>query len=559
MLLELSIKDFVIIDYQRIKLDQGLSILTGETGSGKSVVIDALALCLGERGSKNLVRKDRQKAIIEAVFWLEEPLIDLEFESIDIIDSKEIIITREIFSDGKSISRVNSRNVNLNILKKLGSKLMHIHGQHENHSLLNKENFILLLDEYGKKEILDFKNNYVFKYNQYKNIQTQIDEILKNRDEKELLRELDLLKFQIDEIKKAQLDEEENEILEKKLEIFRNQEKIFESIKNSNLALYQMDNNVYDILGNVLKFIKSVQGFDKKIDEFEERIENIYYETREVSYDMSSYIDSINFDVLEFQNMELRMDEINNLKRKYGNTISEILKYQYKMEEKLDLILNRDERLNLLNKDKELLVAELQKLAQNLSQKRKEVAILFEEAICAELKDLNAPNVEFKVEFLESNNYQIDGKDQLDFLINFNKGENLQSISKIASGGEMSRFMLAFNSVLSEIEGISTLVFDEIDTGISGITAQRVGEKLKELSTKKQIICITHLPQIAMVGDHHYCIEKHVKDEKTISIINFLDSKGKVLEVARLMGGEAVGQKTLDTVEELIENTKNIY
>lgn len=554
MILELYMKNCALVEELRLNIDNNLNILTGETGSGKSIIIDALGLCLGEKYDRSFLRKGTEKGLVEAVFSSESTHLTkvLNDNDIELDEDNLLVITRIMYADGKSVARVNGRTVKLSLLREISSTLIDIHGQHQNQALFNKETHLEFLDLFGEHELQSFKNDYKGAYLEYSKVKSALNTLTENKDDMQIQREIDLLRFQINEIESANLSKDEYEDLLKQREVYRNSEKIYSNLNQSYANLYEGNFNAVDLIGNASSELSSIAQYDDSLSDFNENIERIMYELQDIAREIRNYKDSIDFEPYQLEQLEVRVDEINNLRRKYGDSIDDILAYYDKTKARLDEILNRDERVEELKKEilkfeKVLLVK-----AEALTNARKEVAYKLEEVLLIELKSLNMKNVVFKVNF-ENCTYTQNGKDDIEFMISFNLGEDIKPIYKVASGGEMSRFMLAFKTILADIDQIDTLVFDEIDTGISGIAAQIVGEKLSNIAKKKQIICITHLPQIAANADTHYCIEKNTANDRTFTTIKKLDDSEMVDEIARLIAGSNITEKTMEHATEIIE------
>ena len=557
MILELYMKNCALVEELKLEIGNNLNILTGETGSGKSIIIDALGLCLGEKYDRTFLRNGTEKGIVQAVFYSENKNLSkiLNENGFDIDDDNTIIITREIYKDGKSIPRINGRVVKVSLLKEIASSLIDIHSQHQNQILYNKDNHLEILDLFGEKELEVFKKDYQKAYEEYNNLKSELKILNENKDDFEIEREIDLIKFQLNEIESSNLDKDEyNELLNKR-EIYRNSEKIFNNLNISYNLLYGGSTNIVDMIGNVSKELSYISNFDNKIEEFSSEVERIMYELQDISRDIRNYKENINFDEYEFQSVEARVDEINNLRRKYGDTIEDILIYYEKMNNRLEQILGKDERLEYLKNEIDKKEKVLLEKAKILTNERKKIALNLEKFIVDELISLDMKNSLFKVCF-EDRNFNIDGKDSVEFMISFNLGEKIKPISKTASGGEMSRFMLSLKTILSNIYDIDTLVFDEIDTGISGIAAQIVGKKLSDMAQNKQIICITHLPQIAAYADTHYSIEKTTDKNRTFTSIKKLDEVKKRDEISRLIAGSNITEKTIEHAKEIIKLSK---
>lgn len=559
MLLELYIKNFALIDEENVVFKDGLNIITGETGSGKSIIIDALNQTLGARSDKAFIRKNKEKAIIEATYFIENKnIVDLLLNmGIDFEFGENLVITREIFVDGKSISRVNGRSVRLSFLKEISKFLIDIHSQHDTQSIMNKENHMIYLDLYGSKYIKESINNYKKAFYNYNDLVKKINALLDNKDQSEIEREIDLIKFQIDEIEEANLVEGEIESLEEEKDFYRNKEKIFKSLDNAYEKLNSGSINSIDLLNNALRDISYISSINEDLENIYQKLNNLYYELDDVSKDINLYISNMDFEQNSIDSIEIRIDIINKMKRKYGKNIAEIFEYKKKIEARLEEILNKDKFIEELNIKKIELEEELYKKGLLLEEARKKASKELKDLVIKELTDLNIKSASFDIVFTRLKKPLKEGINKIEFRASFNKGEDLKELSKIASGGELSRFMLAFKNIIAKLDNIKTLVFDEIDTGISGITAQIVGQKMKEISKEKQIICITHLPQIAVVSDTHYLIEKYESKDSTHTKIQRLSIEDKVKEVARLMSGLNITKKTLENAKEIIEISSN--
>lgn len=557
MILELYMKNCALVEELRLGIDKNLNILTGETGSGKSIIIDALGLCLGEKYDRSFLRKGTDKGLVEAIFFSDNIYLKkiLDDNDISIEDDNLLVITRLIYSDGKSTARVNGRTVKVSFLKEIASTLIDIHGQHQNQALFNKDTHLKFLDLFGENELDKFKADYKKVYYKYSEVKKALNSLTENKDDMQIQREIDLLRFQINEIEAANLNKNEYEDLLKQRDVYRNSEKIYNNLNLSYSKLHNGEYNVIDLIGIASKELNDISKYDSVLSEYSETIERIMYELQDISSDIRNYKDNIDFEPYELEQIELRIDEINNLRRKYGDSIEAIFEYYEKTKDRLDEILNRDERVEQLKNQLIKIEEELKIKAIKLTKARNKVAIQLEEILLDELKSLNMKNVMFKVNFEESS-FTINGIDDIEFMISFNLGEDIKPIYKVASGGEMSRFMLAFKTILADIDDIDTLVFDEIDTGISGIAAQIVGEKLSDIAKKKQIICITHLPQIAANADTHYCIEKDTSNNRTFTNVKKLNQSQRKNEIARLIAGNNITEKTIEHASEIIEMAK---
>ncbi|HFL2402065.1 TPA: DNA repair protein RecN [Clostridioides difficile] len=557
MILELYMKNCALVEELRLNIDKNLNILTGETGSGKSIIIDALGLCLGDKYDRSFLRKGTDKGLVEAVFFSDNRYLKkiLEENDISIEDDNLLVITRLIYSDGKSTARVNGRTVKVSLLKEIASTLIDIHGQHQNQALFNKDTHLKFLDLFGENELEEFKIAYKNVYDKYSEVKKALNCLTENKDEMQIQREIDLLRFQINEIEAANLNKNEYEDLLKQREVYRNSEKIYNNLNSSYSKLHNGEYNVIDLIGLASKELNDISKYDSVLSEYSDTVERIMYELQDISGEIRNYKDNIDFEPYELEQIELRIDEINNLRRKYGDSIDDIFEYYGKIKDRLDEILNRDERVEQLRSKLMNIEEDLKRKASKLTKARVEVATTLEKILLDELKSLNMKNVMFKVNF-EKGPFTLDGVDDIEFMISFNLGEDIKPIYKVASGGEMSRFMLAFKTILADIDDIDTLVFDEIDTGISGIAAQIVGEKLSDIAKKKQIICITHLPQIAANADTHYCIEKDTSNNRTFTNVSKLNESQRKNEIARLIAGNNITEKTIEHASEIIELAK---
>lgn len=552
MIKELYMKNCALIEELRVDFGSKLNILTGETGSGKSIVLEGLNLCLGGKYDRSFLRKDCDRGLVELLIYTDNQKVEdlLNEYSIPYSD-KELLVSRSIFEDGKSTTKLNGRSIRLADLRTIMMTIVDIHSQHQNQALYNRDVHLEFLDLYGKDSLKDIKSKYDASYKKYTDIKSKILELNDNMTERELEREVDLLKYQIDEIEKANLDVDEYEILKVKYKKYSNQDKINTAILTSYDLLRSGDLGVEDRIGKSLSALGPVADYDIVLEDFVEGLENIMYELEDLDASMRSYIDKNEYNPQILEEIQLRMDFINTMKRKYGDKIEDILDYKIEMKQRLYNIENREERKLALLKEQEKIEEDLEKIGGELTFSRMKVANLLEESLLKELESLNMKNTKFKVIFNKVG-YTSSGCDDVEYYVSFNLGENLNPLNKVASGGEMSRFMLAFKKILSDVDKIETMIFDEIDTGISGRAAQVVGEKLAEMAKHKQLICITHLPQIAAFADDHYYIEKNVENERTFTSIRNLSYQDRQEEIARLISGKIITEKTLEHSHEMI-------
>lgn len=556
MIKELYMKNCALIEELRVDFGSKLNILTGETGSGKSIVLEGLNLCLGGKYDRSFLRKDCDRGLVELLIYTDNQKVEdlLNEYSIPYSD-KELLVSRSIFEDGKSTTKLNGRSIRLADLRTIMMTIVDIHSQHQNQALYNRDVHLEFLDLYGKDSLKDIKSKYDASYKKYTDIKSKILELNDNMTERELEREVDLLKYQIDEIEKANLDVDEYEILKVKYKKYSNQDKINTAILTSYDLLKSGDLGVEDRIGKSLSALGPVADYDIVLEDFVEGLENIMYQLEDLDASMRSYIDKNEYNPQILEEIQLRMDFINTMKRKYGDKIEDILDYKIEMKQRLYNIENREERKLALLKEQEKIEEDLEKIGGELTSSRMKVANLLEESLLKELESLNMKNTKFKVIFNKVG-YTSSGCDDVEYYVSFNLGENLNPLNKVASGGEMSRFMLAFKKILSDVDKIETMIFDEIDTGISGRAAQVVGEKLAEMAKHKQLICITHLPQIAAFADDHYYIEKNVENERTFTSIRNLSYQDRQEEIARLISGKNITEKTLEHSHEMIELAK---
>ena len=547
MLTQLHIENIAVIEKADIEFRKGLTVLTGETGAGKSIIVDSLGAVLGARTSRELVRTGADKGVVTAVFetnnadkWLEDNDIDLE---------DEIIIQRRISAEGKNSCRVCGVPVSVSQLRELGALLLDIHGQNDGRQLMDEANHLSYLDGYGDYgETIDrFKSAYA----DYKACKKEIQRLSMDEIEKE--RMADSLQYQIDELEKAQLKVGEEEELTAKRDLLRNSEKLTEALNGAYHALYAADQNAQSLTDEASALIGRAAVIADDLRETADIIENASSLLFDASERIRDFRDSLEFSPEEYDNIESRLSLIKKLRRKYNMDEEAMLAHLDDCRRKLSELEYAGDMLIKLNKQLEKYVDNCKKIAAELSEKRRAAAENLEKRIVSELKDLSMPSVRFSVsvEPLESDvGFDATGADDVKFLISANAGEALGRISKIASGGELSRIMLAMKTVFSKNDPIETMVFDEIDTGVSGIAAQRVGEKMSDLSHGKQVLCITHLPQIAAIADNHDLIEKTERNGRTYTEVRELDRKGRALELARMHGGDNISELTLASAEE---------
>ena len=536
MITNLHIKNIGIIGEIEIDFNTGLNVLTGETGAGKSLIIGALGIISGGRFSKEMIRNGENNSYIEICMY--EP------ENENAIDGN-IIISREINLNGRNMCKINGRMVTVNELKDFMSDFLEIHGQNANQNLLNSKYHIKYLDEYIGKDVEELKQKYYVLYQKYNEIKIHLKENL--GDEKERQRKIDLLNYQINEIENACLKNGEEEELEEKRKLMMNVEKIEKNLHEAHMSVGE---NTIDFLSSGIRALEKIEQIDTKYEDIANRLKSVYYEIQEISRDIAYYKDEVYFDEQERNDVETRLDLIYSLKRKYGNTIEEILEYCRQVKDEVYRIENLEDSINKLKKEQKDLEENMEIIAKQINQLRKEKGGILSKQINQNLQELEMKNakvnicVEYQPEFFEN------GKDKVNINITTNVGEEEKELSKIASGGEMSRIMLAIKTVLASSDEMPILVFDEIDTGISGKAANSVAEKLSEISKKHQVLCISHLPNIAALGDYNYFISKNVKEERTKTQIKLLKENEVIEEIARISSGE-INETTLKYAIEL--------
>lgn len=535
MINHISIKNFAIIESTEIDFHPGLNIVTGETGSGKSIVIEAVSLALGSRADGSYIRTGTDKAIIQLVGSL---------------DDEDYVITRELSSNGKNLCKINGEIVTLAQVNRLASKLADIHGQYDNQSLLNPDYHITLLDGYKQDLTLTLLQDVSFAFSEYTEAKKALAHLLSS--EKENARKLDFYKFEAAEIAKASLVVGEDKELQEKISLLQNSEKIFENMSRAYGTICEESPSVMDGINFSLKSLEAISSYSEDLATLAEELNDVYYRLQEISSQMRQFKDSVIFSPAELDEAILRADLIEGLKKKYGSTIEEILAYGDTLQGHLAVAENFDDekkKLMIRLRDAKTLLADKCSL---LTEARKEKAAQLEAAIEKELHDLNFKDSSVKISIESLPEPTVLGVDKVEILITTNKGEPLKPLYKIVSGGEMSRIMLAFKNIISSYDNIPTLIFDEIDNGISGITASIVGKKLQEIASDRQIICITHLPQIAACGKHNYRICKESDENGTFTKVEALSEEEKVNEIARLLGGVSITETTLMTARELI-------
>ena len=548
MLSLLHIENIAVIERSDITFDRGFNVLTGETGAGKSIVIDAISAILGERAYRDMIRTGTSKASVRAVFtdvpeypWFAENGVDYD---------PETIIQREIYLDGRNVCRVNGCIVTVSILRKLGIQLINIHGQHDSASLFDEANHLVFLDDFAENEQL--RQEYSEKYRAVEELRRQIARI--SMDESEKLRRMETLRFQIEEISKAQLEAGEDEQLEARRKVLQNAEKLSDGMNTAVECLYGGDDTdgAASLLADAEYALSRLSRFTDAYSQLQERISDLMYQVQDVSQELRDARDELAYSGDELEKIEARLDVIHRLRRKYGVTCADILEYLDNAQKELDEIEFADDHVERLKKKLKTAEKEAWAAALELRKNRQEAAQRMSVQILTELSQLDMPKVQFSCEFTQLE-LTPNGADAVAFYMSANAGEALKPMSKVASGGELARIMLAMKNVLAQQDQIATLIFDEVDTGVSGRAAQKVAEKLKSVARNKQVLCVTHLPQIAAMGDTHMLIAKAERDGRTYTSVTPLDYEGRAREVARIIGGAQITETTLQSAREMLQ------
>ena len=559
MIAELSIKNFAIIESLTVSFEKGLTVLTGETGAGKSIIIDAIHLLAGGRGSQEFVRFGEKKAEMEGLFLIESQNhpVYKACEQLGIeIEDDMVVLRREIHATGKSVCRINGKLVTIAILREVGQTLVDIHGQHEHQELMNPEQHLQLLDFFGQEKMANTLAAYQELFEEFQQVNKRLTELTHN--EQKVAHRLDLLQFQLDEIGAANLKMNEDEALLEERNKISNYEKLYQALNNTYYAIHGEQKGL-DWIGHAMSESEDLESIDKNLKEVYEVISSSYYQLEEIMYRVRDEIENLEFDPKRLDLIEGRLNEIKNLKRKYGSTVEEILQYSSKIEEELETLQNRDSHIHQLQERLQSLVDDLELEAHALTDERKLVATELTKQIHKELKDLYLDKAIFEVNITKklkkstgNVKYQKHGVDEVEFYLTTNPGEPLKPLAKVASGGELSRIMLAMKSIFSKHQGVTSIIFDEVDTGVSGKVAQAIANKIYNVSIGSQVLCISHLPQVAAMADTHLFISKDVDGERTKTKVKPLSVEEKVTEIGRMISGVEVTNLTKEHAKELI-------
>ncbi len=552
MLIHLHVKNLALIEEAEVDFGPGLNILTGETGAGKSILLGSMQLVLGGKMSKEMIRENAPYALVELLFQVETPSVLSKLEEMDIsVEEGEVLLSRKIM-DGRSVSKINGQTCTVSQMKAAAELLLDIHGQHEHQSLLYPQKQLEILDAYGKEEIGPAKEKVRSKYEKYREIQRELKAM--DVDEAQRNREISLLEFQLEEIEKAQLISGEDEELEQRYRKMNNSRKIVEGLTKAHSCTgYEENGAAGELLGRALREISQISDYDEQIKGLEEILLDIDSLLNDFNRELSSYLEGLVFSEEEFYHTEQRLDLLNGLKSKYGRTLADIQSFQEEQQQKLEKLKKFEENLGILREELKIAQDELENVSYELSKIRKRYSRNLSQEISEGLRELNFLDVDFVIAFRKSNAYSGNGCDEIEYEISTNPGEPRKPFGKVVSGGELSRIMLAVKTILADKDEIETLIFDEIDTGISGRTAQKVSEKMAIIERKHQVLCITHLPQIAAMADCHFEIRKETNHLETTTQIHLLDESASVRELARMLGGAEITPKVLENAQEMKE------
>ena len=553
MLRLLHIENIAVIEQAEIAFDRGFNVLTGETGAGKSIVIDAISAILGERTYRDVIRTGADRAFVSAVFdgvpdlpWFAENRVEY--------DPSELLVQREVYADGKNVCRVNGRPVTVAILKKLGGQLVNIHGQHDSQQLFDETKHLSYLDLFARNEAE--RTAYAACYERVLSLRREQERL--TLDEGEKLRRVEALQYQLEEIGRAALQPGEDEQLENRRKLLQNAEKLSEALAAAAMALSGGEDasGAVDLVGEADHALARIARYDEGLAALGDRLSNLQYELEDVAGELRDHLDQMAYSGEELEQIESRLDVIHRLKRKYGGSVEEILQYAEKAQRELDEITFSEERLAQLEKELAAVTAEAKAAGLLLRATRQTAARAMETRLSQELAALDMPRAQFLCQ-LEETDLTPDGLDSLRFLMTANVGEALKPLSKVASGGELARIMLAIKNVLAEQDRVGTLIFDEVDAGVSGRAAQKVAEKLRAVSKNKQVLCVTHLPQIAAAADVHLLIAKTEREGRTYTQVTALDRPGRTREIARIIGGAEITETTLRSAGEMLQSDQS--
>ncbi len=552
MLMQLHVKNLALIEEIEVDFSDKLNILTGETGAGKSIIIGSINAAFGKKIGKDMIRTGADYALCELVFWVKDEETKRKIEELDIPFEEDgtLIVSRKI-THGRSIAKINDRTVTLGKLREVSSMLLDIHGQHEHQSLLQKKKHLEILDYYGKDEIAPIKEEIENRYSTYKNLEKKLKE--GRLAEEERLREISFIEFEIKDIEEASLQVGEDIQLEKDFMLMSNAKEMAEVLSNCYEQTGYDNQGAGNTIGMAIRQLIQIEEYDEEISGLHSQLETIEELLNDFNRDLSSYMQKMEFDESDFEQTRQRLEVIDRLKAKYGDSIEKILSYQKEKKKRLEQLKNYEQYISDLESQYKKERASLLELCEQLTKKRKKIAKVLEQKIKEALIDLNFLDVQFEIQFEPLSDITKNGMDDAGFLISTNPGEKIKPLNEVASGGELSRIMLAIKSILADVDAIDTLIFDEIDVGISGRTAQKVSEKMAYIAKRHQVISITHLPQIAAMADTHFLIEKSASNEKTSTSIIALEEENSIREIARLISGVEITDTVLESAKEMKE------
>ena len=556
MLQNLHVKNIALIDETEVDFGQGLNIPTGETGAGKSILLGSVGLALGGKYSSDLLRNGAENGLVELTFSVDDGQIIQKLEEMDIIPDDGMVTLTRKFTGSRSISRINGETVNTGKLKEAAELLIDIHGQHDNKTLLQRKNHLVLLDLFGRKEIAPIKSEMSKCYKEYRAICKKAEETSLNDEERR--RELSLYEFEVHEIEEAALRENEDEELEETYRRMTESRKITDAVAQTyRYTCEDSSANAGDCLTRAIRAFREAAEFDEEGDRLCALLMDVDSLLNDFNRELSEYASKFEFSEEEFKETEERLDLINHLKAKYGSSVSDVLAYCESKRHRIEQLNDYDAYIKQIEEEKEKALKKVERVTKKLHDVRNRYKTVFADEICIHLKELNFLDTRFEIHLKDAGQFSANGKDEAEFYLALNPGEPVKPLENIASGGELSRTMLAIKTVLADAEDTPTLIFDEIDAGISGVTAAKVGEKLKLIGKSRQVICITHLSQIAAVADSHFLIEKSAENESVKTRIRLLNEEDSVKELARILGGDKITSSIMESAREMKEMAKN--
>lgn len=556
MLQNLHVKNIALIDETEVDFGQGLNILTGETGAGKSILLGSVGLALGGKYSSDLLRNGAENGLVELTFSVDDGQIRQKLEEMDIIPDDGMVTLTRKFTGSRSISRINGETVNTGKLKEAAELLIDIHGQHDNKTLLQRKNHLVLLDLFGRKEIAPIKSEMSKCYKEYRAICKKEEETSLNDEERR--RELSLYEFEVHEIEEAALRENEDEELEETYRRMTESRKITDAVAQTyRYTCEDSSANAGDCLTRAIRAFREAAEFDEEGDRLCALLMDVDSLLNDFNRELSEYASKFEFSEEEFKETEERLNQINHLKAKYGSSVSDVLAYCESKRHRIEQLNDYDAYIKQIEEEKEKALKKVERVTKKLHDVRNRYKTVFADEICIHLKELNFLDTRFEIHLKDAGQFSANGKDEAEFYLALNPGEPVKPLENIASGGELSRIMLAIKTVLADAEDTPTLIFDEIDAGISGVTAAKVGEKLKLIGKSRQVICITHLSQIAAVADSHFLIEKSAENESVKTRIRLLNEEDSVKELARILGGDKITSSIMESAREMKEMAKS--